>query len=63
MLHQDNYFAVSVKLYFCWRQTHCIDDQGKVQSVTATDNEFTQCQTPRKNSNQLAFHLSAHTHL
>ena len=48
MLHQDNYFAVSVKLYFCWRQTHCIDDQGKVQSVTATENEFTECQTPRK---------------
>ena len=48
MLYQDNYFAVSVKLNFCWRQTHCIDDQDKVQSVTDTDNEFTECQTPRK---------------
>ena len=44
----DNYFAISVKLHFCWRQTHCIDDQDKVQSVTDTDNEFTECQTPRK---------------
>ena len=48
MLHQDNYFAVSVKLNFCQRQTHCIDDQDKFQSVTDTDNEFTECQTPRK---------------
>ena len=48
MLSQDNYFAVSVKLNFCYRQIHCIDDQGKVQSVTDTDNEFTECQTPRK---------------
>ena len=29
-------------------QTHCIDDQDKFQSVTDTDNEFTECQTPRK---------------
>ena len=48
MLYQDNYFAVSVKLIFFQRQTHCIDDQDKVQSVTDTDNEFTECQTPRK---------------
>ena len=48
MLYQDNYFAVSVKLNFCQRQTHCIDDQDKFQSVTDTDNEFTECQTPRK---------------
>ena len=48
MLSQDNYFAVSVKLNFCYRQIHCIDDQGKAQSVTDTDNEFTECQTPRK---------------
>ena len=44
MLHQGNYFVVCVKL----RQTHCIDDQDKVQSVTVTDNEFTECQTARK---------------
>ena len=62
MLYQDNYFAVSVKLNFCQRQAHCIDDQDKVQSVTDTDNEFTECQTPRKSSNQLAFNLSAYTH-
>ena len=48
MLYQDNYFAVNVKLNFCWRQTHCIDDQDKVKSVTDTDSEFTECQTPRK---------------
>ena len=43
MLHQDNYFAVSVKLNFCWRHTH-----WHIQSVTDTENEFTACQTPRK---------------
>ena len=53
MLYQDNYFAVSVKLNFCWRQTHCIDDQDKVQSVTDTDNEFTECQTPRKKTQSI----------
>ena len=41
-------FAVIVKLNFCQRQTHCIDDQDNVQSVTDTDNEFNKCQTPRK---------------
>ena len=29
-------------------ETHYIDDQDKVQSVTYTDNEFNECQTPRK---------------
>ena len=48
MLCQNNYFVVSVKVNFCQRQTHCIDDQDKFQSVTDTDNEFTECQTPRK---------------
>ena len=24
-------------------ETHCIDDEGKVQPVTDTDNEFTEC--------------------
>ena len=48
MLYQDNYFVVSVRLKFYWRQTNCIDDQDKVQFVTDTDNEFTECQTPRK---------------
>ena len=47
MLYQDNYFVVSVKLNFCQRQTHCIDDQDKVQSATDTDNKSTECQTPR----------------
>ena len=60
MLYQDNYFAVSVKLNFCQRQTHCIDDEDKVQSVTDTDNEFTERETLR---NQLAFHLPAYTHI
>ena len=48
MLYEDNYFAVSVKLNFCQRQTRCFDDQDKVQSLTDTDNEFTEWQTPRK---------------
>ena len=37
-------FCRQCKAKFFWRQTHCIDDQ----SVTDTDNEFTECQTPRK---------------
>ena len=48
-MYQDNYIVVSVKLNFCQRQTHCIDDEDKFQSVTDTDNEFTECQTPKKN--------------
>ena len=32
-------------------RTHCNDDEDKVQSVTDTDNEFTECQTPRKKLN------------
>ena len=48
MLYQGNYFVASVRLNFSWRQTHYIDEQNKVQSVTDTDNEFTGCQTPRK---------------
>ena len=47
-MHQDNFFVASVKLYFCQRQTHCIDDQDKFQSVTDTENGFTECQTQRK---------------
>ena len=48
MFYQGNGFFVSVKLNFCWRQTHCIDDQDKFQSVTDTGNEFSECQTLRK---------------
>ena len=48
MLHQEKFFAVSVKLNLSQRQTHCIDDQDKFHSVTDTVNEFTECQTPRK---------------
>ena len=48
MLYQNNYFAVSVKLNFCQRQTHSIDNKNKVQSVRDTGDEFTECQTPRK---------------
>ena len=49
MLYRDNYFVISVKLNFCWRQTHCLDDQDKVQSVAVAYNELSDCQTPRKN--------------
>ena len=48
MLYSRNYFAVSVKPNFCQRQIHCIDNHDKVQSITDTDNEFTECQTPKK---------------
>ena len=41
-------FCRQCKTKFLWRETNCIDDQDKVQSVTDTDNEFTECQTPRK---------------
>ena len=44
----ENYFAISVKVNFCQRQTHCIDDQDKFQSATDTENEFTNYQTTRK---------------
>ena len=47
-MYQDNYFVVSVKINFCQRQTKCIKDQDKFQPVKDTDNEVTECQTPRK---------------
>ena len=48
MLCSIDDFVVSVKINFCQRQTKCIDDQDKFQSVKDTDNELTECQTPRK---------------
>ena len=54
MLYKDNYFVISVKLNFWWRQTNCDDDQDKAQSVADTDNEFTDCQTPRKKLQSIA---------
>ena len=41
MLYQDSYSAVSVKLDFRDRLT-------VMRSITDTDNEFIECQTPRK---------------
>ena len=41
-------FCTQCKTKFCQRQTHCIDNQDQFQSVTDTDNELTECQTPRK---------------
>ena len=38
-------------------QTHCIDDQDKVQSVRDTDNEITECQTPRKKLQSIGISL------
>ena len=29
-------------------EIHCTDDEDKVHSSTRTDNEFNECQTPRK---------------
>ena len=38
----------------------CIDDKDKIQSVTDTDNEFTECQTPRKKLNLSLQSISLH---
>ena len=48
MLCSIDDFVVSAKIIFSQRQTKCIDDQNKFQSVKNTDNEFTECQAPRK---------------
>ena len=47
-MYQDNSFNVCVQLNFYQRQTYCIDDQDKVQSVTDTNNEFTECQNTKE---------------
>ena len=59
---QGNYFVVSVKLNFCQRKTHYIDDQDKFHSVTDIDNEFTECQISRKKVQSIGISLvSLHT--
>ena len=61
-MYQDNYFVVSVKINFYQRQTKCIDDQDKLQPVNDTDNQFTECQTPRKKLQSTGISLvSLHT--
>ena len=57
MLYQDDSFVINVKLNFCERQTRCIDDQDKFESVTDTDNKFTECQTPRKKLQSIGISL------
>ena len=43
-------------------ETNCFDDQEKVQAVTDTDNEFTDCQTPRKKLQSITISpVSLHT--
>ena len=59
MLEQDNYFAVTIKLNVCYRQTHCIDGQEKVQYIKDTDNEFAQFQTPRKKLQSIGISLAS----
>ena len=54
---QGNYFIVSVKITFWQRQTKCVDDQDKFQPVKDTDNEFTECQTPRKKPQSIGISL------
>ena len=44
----EQLFCGLCKVNCCQRQTHCIDDQDKTQSVTDADNEFTECERPRK---------------
>ena len=60
MLNQDNYI-VSVKLNYCYRQTQCIDDQDKFQSVPDTTMDSLNVKHQRHSFNQLAFHLPADT--
>ena len=48
MLCSIDDFVVSVEINFCQRQTKCIGDQDKFQSVKDTENEFTECQTTRR---------------
>ena len=60
VMNQDNYFVVSVKINFCQRQTKCIDDQDKFQSVAMNSLNV---KHQGKSSDQLAFHLSTYTHL
>ena len=64
MLRSIDDFVVSVKINFCQRQAKCIDDQDKFQSVKDTDNvNSLNVKHQQKSSNQLAFNLSAYTHL
>ena len=37
-----------VKINFCYRQTKCIENQNKLESVNDNEKEFTECQTPKK---------------
>ena len=55
-LKTKNISDVSGQLFCCqWKdkflletETKCIDDQYKLKFVKDTNNEFTECQTPRK---------------
>ena len=59
MLRSIDDFVVSININFCYRQTKCIDDQDKFQSVKDTDNEFTECQTPRKKLQSIGISLAS----
>ena len=48
MLHYKQVFGNVFERRESKRQTKCIDDQDKFQSLTDTDNEFIECQTSRK---------------
>ena len=62
VIYQESYFVVSVKINFGQRQTKCADDQDKFQSVKDTDNEFSECQTPRKKLQSIGISpVSLHT--
>ena len=60
MLYRDNYFAVSVKLNFCWRQINYFDDQDKVRHVTDTAMNSVNVKHQGESSYQLALHLSTY---
>ena len=58
-------FCRQSKAKYCQRQIHCIDDQDKVQSVTDLLQTMKSLNVKHQgeSSSQLAFHLSADTHL
>ena len=57
-------FCGQCRAKFLLETDQCIDDQDKFQSVTDTDNSFTECQTPKKKLQSIGIlPVSLHTFL
>ena len=63
MLYQDNYFAVSVKLNFFRDRLVVLMIKIKFNPLQILTMNSLNGKHQGKSSNQLAFHLSAYTHL